>query len=659
MSSNFRDRDIELMNTVLREVNALKRRVNKLTSGQVQGTIDPTLFTVDIESTERFTDFLDQPVRTIDSPTFAGLTVADWLLELLLEFFNGTFVETMDADVTSDGATITLSLQKEGTGNLIMNFSDGQTVLDCTPALTVTLTAGTAAVPVFNYTYILKSAPTVITLSTSGFPTTAHVRVCTAWVQTAALVNAGSGLLMFQQHNEHVKDSNDIGHAVHYGNAIRKRGARYDSGVDGDESGEYYKLGVGTTYFRSTSGIVNQLHEQIFAAFDSEAGDTLHVINWNGDAYHGLTNLFDIVADANGVAIGANKYFNLTFIGVANKTGANQSVMVNLPIGSYNTLDRAWEDVNKFDVFSMPREISIDSSTGFLIARITFKMSATWVVDGTQGVVDLRGESTGTAAGAVNAAITEFSDSNFLVFDNTDPTKGMAFDVGTLITTGNKRTYQAPDTDGVLALIDLAQDWSADQEFQDGIKQKFGSTGDVEVYWDNATSIYKIIASTIHFGSSTQTSFITIWGGGASSAISIDMSKSITAVKQPNIIIQNFNPSVAFRDNSASQNDILIYLDQDFFYFNKEDAGVSVGTNLLKIQLSTGTLTLPTTSETDDIAVVNNYATGAYDNGGAWGAVALPGNPINGMTVVRYNTDQSETRLYVYSNGAWTYNLQT
>ena len=56
-------------------------------------------------------------------------------------FFNGTFAETFNAITTSDGATVTMSLEQSGGGDLTMQFSDGNTVLDCTPACTIVLTA--------------------------------------------------------------------------------------------------------------------------------------------------------------------------------------------------------------------------------------------------------------------------------------------------------------------------------------------------------------------------------------------------------------------------------------------------------------------------------------------------------------------------------------
>ena len=97
-------------------------------------------------------------------------------LELLGDFHNGTFLETMDADLTSDGATVTMSLQKNGGGDLTMVFSDGQTVLNSSGATTgsITLTPGTFEVPTKSFVYILSSDK-ILTENTSDWPTAEHI----------------------------------------------------------------------------------------------------------------------------------------------------------------------------------------------------------------------------------------------------------------------------------------------------------------------------------------------------------------------------------------------------------------------------------------------------------------------------------------------------
>ena len=90
-----------------------------------------------------------------------------------LQFFQGTFLESLNALNTATGGVITLSLEKSGGGDLTMVFSDGHTTLDCTPALTINstgasendLTEGSDTSPTENYVYI-PQATKVLTVST-------------------------------------------------------------------------------------------------------------------------------------------------------------------------------------------------------------------------------------------------------------------------------------------------------------------------------------------------------------------------------------------------------------------------------------------------------------------------------------------------------------
>ena len=110
-------------------------------------------------------------------------------------------------------------------------------------------------------------------------------------------------------------------------------------------------------------------------------------------------------------------------------------------------------DTSGYDDFSMPREFNRESSTGFLIARITIQMASTWNVIST---VDLRGSNPSTATGGASGVSTTFPDNTFAVFDETDPTKILAFDVGANVTTGNTRTLTVPDASETMVLEDTS-----------------------------------------------------------------------------------------------------------------------------------------------------------------------------------------------------------
>ena len=102
------------------------------------------------------------------------------------KFFQGSFQETFDALVTSNGTVVTMSLEQSGGGDLTMQFSDGLHTLDCTPVSTITLTAGSDTAPQVNYIYIPQSTK-LLTKSTSDWPSTEHIKVGFFFVQSATL----------------------------------------------------------------------------------------------------------------------------------------------------------------------------------------------------------------------------------------------------------------------------------------------------------------------------------------------------------------------------------------------------------------------------------------------------------------------------------------
>jgi len=284
-------------------------------------------------------DFAYRSVALRDTPDSVYTCLrnqdGDWTWEesagLFNNFFNGSTLEPFDALVTSDGATITMSLEKTGTGDLTMNFSDGHSTFDCTPAATIALTAGSDTSPQANYIYILQSTK-ALTKSTSAWPATEHIRIGFFFVPSAAYVQS-SGVYINQNWNDEIDTNDHEGHMAHLTERERLSGALYFSGIDGNGSDNYLTPTASNVELISTAGVIYQVHSHVFPAFDTSSGDETLVKNWSGDAYHNITNLFDIVADSGGNAIGNNKFFNLVVWGVANKTGENHELIINLPSG--------------------------------------------------------------------------------------------------------------------------------------------------------------------------------------------------------------------------------------------------------------------------------------------------------------------------------------
>jgi hypothetical protein len=414
-------------------------------------TVSPsgTFITVDLDLTNVYVSDIFAP----EWPTpYSGPPITPSPAPPHLDFFNGTFVETLDADISEAGGVVTLSLQQEGTGDLTMRFSDGFSILDCTPAVTIALTVGDDDSPQANYIYILQSSK-VLTKSTTQWPATEHIKVGYYLVPSAAFVGAGGGARCYvqQQWNDHRMGTDNMGHMAHMAERERLTSARYFSGINPAGTTSYLTIVGATVDYKATSGVIFQMHAHASAAVDTSGGDEVLVVNWPDveGAYHNITNLFDIVEDSGGNPIGNNKWFNLVIWGVANKSGTYEPAMINLPSGFYNTQASAEQDISGFDNFDLPREFDLESSTAFLIARLTIqKQAGTWAFG---SVVDLRRGDLLGARGGASSPETEFPDSTFNIFDATDNTKVVDFQVDQ-VAGSTTRTLTVPNADGTIAL---------------------------------------------------------------------------------------------------------------------------------------------------------------------------------------------------------------
>jgi len=360
--------------------------------------------------------------------------------DTFVNFWNGTFRESINFTVASDGTTITGSLAPaNGHENMTMVFSDGLTTLDTTPPKTITLNPGTDAVPSTNFVYIPQSTK-VLTVSTSDWPTTEeHIKVANVILKSAATTQT-DGALGNRNWNDHVQSTIDNqGHLSHITEKIRQGDAQWKSGVLASASGF-----PSNVYIATTVGVVYQLHRQSFSA-QSMPTNKIEVVNNFTAAYTTTTNLNTQVEDANGVSL-ANRSFSFVIWGVQNKTGQPSRLMCNLPTNSYakNAPDTAVSDPSNFSVYAIPSDFQ---GIGFLIARFTFVLEAdgiTWSLFDTQ---DLRGTTPSTAGGGgTSGSGTKFPDSTFRIQNSVDDTKEIDFDASG-ITTATTRTIIMPDRD--------------------------------------------------------------------------------------------------------------------------------------------------------------------------------------------------------------------
>ena len=370
------------------------------------------------------------------------------------DLVNGSFKESFDAlIVTRNSDTeVWTTIEQSGGGDLTCQFSSGLSNFDCTGLATpstfceVELTVGSDASPTANYVYVLQSAPTVLTVSTVGWPATEHIKVLYAFIPSAAHVLA-DGAYINQNWNDHLMGSDNMGHLLHIAERSRRDGAYYFSGIDANGTSDYLTIAGTTVDYKATSGVIYQMHKHTFPAVDTSASSDCHVVNWSGDAYHEVTNLYDIIADSGGNSL-TNKWFSIVVWGVANKTGEYEPTMINLPSGGYTTQGNAETDADGYANFSIPRQFGLDSSTGFLIAKITVRRTAsTWTYG---SYVDLRGQTPTSVTGGTSGALHNFADNQFTIFDEIDTTKILDFDVGTNVSSGNTRTVTIPDEDTTL-----------------------------------------------------------------------------------------------------------------------------------------------------------------------------------------------------------------
>ena len=367
------------------------------------------------------------------------------------------------AVVTAGGGVVTLTFQASGGGDVTLLFDSGPVVVDCTPALTVALTQGSDTVPQANYVYITQAAPTVLTVSTTGFPTNVeHHRIGSYMVQTAATV-ATYGLYKEQIYSDAPwNNSTENGHLTQISEWIRDQPATWDSGTLLTPTLTTAAT-PDTLTIAVSSGTVKQLHLETFPAFNSSVAgttstDTFFIVNKSGANYATGKDLFNAKFTSGGTAAVNNSRISWVIWGSVDGSG-NSKVFVNLPSGFYTSDANAIADASKFTNYNIPADYT---NTGFLIAKLTY----TYLTGGGGQLalvenIDLRGQFPSRFAGGTAATTTIFQDSTFVIENTTDVTKEIVFSAGSN-TTGviqtiasqatTARTFTIPDATGTAAL---------------------------------------------------------------------------------------------------------------------------------------------------------------------------------------------------------------
>lgn len=357
--------------------------------------------------------------------------------------WNGSTLETPFVTVTSDGATITANVEREGGGDLTVVFSDGFFDWDTTPPATVTLTAGTDTNPVQNYIFFPQATKT-LTANTTGFPTAEHNPVATTICQSAASLQT-DGAIKLHLWTDHLTTTTSQGHIPDVSSWIRNQNATWTSGVVQTFD---ITTNVGTpdnVLITTTAGEVLELHPHSYPAFTGTPD--YYVINDSITPYMIVNDLSDLLTDSTGASM-SGRFFSLVLWGSIG-TLATDKFFINLPSGSYANSTSLQEDASGFANFSIPQEFK---GAGFLIAQWNLRHQAssggTWT---SIEEIDLRGLVPSLAPGGTTASLTMFSDNVFRIFDDGDDTKNIAFEASP-ITTATTRTITMVDAD-----LDLAE----------------------------------------------------------------------------------------------------------------------------------------------------------------------------------------------------------
>lgn len=154
---------------------------------------------------------------------------------------------------------------------------------------------------------------------------------------------------------------------------------------------------VASTLWSSPDFVITVEEAITSAVADGTIGDDIHVVNHSTTAFLSTTNLNTQTLDATGATL-ANRSFAFVVWGVANLSGQESHLMLNLPVGSYGRLspEDAVSDASNYSVYDIPKQFQ---GVGFLIARFVFQLQpggTSWTLYATE---DLRGKIPNVTAG--------------------------------------------------------------------------------------------------------------------------------------------------------------------------------------------------------------------------------------------------------------------
>ena len=366
--------------------------------------------------------------------------------EVLAGLTNALSVQQVDPTLIAAGGIIYMEVEAQGGGDVDFIFNNALYTLDCTTGAgsggkaRIQLTEGADANnPVQNWVTAIVSGPDAILAVSTSHPTGTYANIAVVTIPDDTTFTA-EGAYGFQRATESLTLASN-GALHHQREKLREGHAHWVSGAAPTLS--IVPGTPDTVHLNTAGGVVRQLHRQTWGSTTSSK-----YYYGNGTAqWDDIADLSAALSTDSGSSM-SGKYFNLVIFGAMSKSGSK--VYVNLPTGFYNSAVNAQADPNNTAVTHIPEELE---NIAFLIARVVLRHQASGGGDWTEvEVIDLRGGIPSAHGGGTSSvAATQFSDANFDVFNNADPTKIMTLDLSG-ITTGNTRDIAIPDASGVLAL---------------------------------------------------------------------------------------------------------------------------------------------------------------------------------------------------------------
>jgi len=364
---------------------------------------------------------------------------------------DGMAIERQSLVITNDGSS-KLYAEIDDTssgGDMYFTFNAQTYTLDCTTgagaggnAQSFELTAGTDTSPTANYLFVVPGTfPAAVLTNSTTYPSGQFAWIGKVVLQSYA-TTTNAGPLMLQRTSDNL--AHDGRGALSYDRErIRQLPAHYDSGCAVTVTDD----AAGNVTLSVASGVVYQMHRQTFSAVSDPA--EMYVINDNSTPYTTITNFNQITADADGDAIGNNKYFAVRIYGgIASGDSGVSRLFVSLPTEIYGSAAGALTGIGG-DVNNVPADLL---STSFSLARVVLKKVSAGdyelVAGGNQ---DIRGAIiNATSSGAGSAQASSFPDNNFEITDDTDSSKILKFQASG-ISGSTTRTLTAQDKDYTIA----------------------------------------------------------------------------------------------------------------------------------------------------------------------------------------------------------------